>query len=160
MRLDFSSTEATFRQDTIIHASAMKRLAYAAILLLFVGIMWFAVSRRHSATPSLPKTMSEFKQRPGGAATVDAGEFLIELAKAGKLPGFAQGEHGTMQAAVPPNASPEPYPISRALHFGKDGDTCDYFYIVTRESSADPWKLIKACRMDSAGHVLDDYPVR
>ena len=143
--------------------SNVKRLACVIAAIALAALAWYAfTTHRSPAATQLPKTMQEFKQVPGAAHTVDAGEFLIELAKAGKLPGFASGEHGAMQAAnglAPPGPAPENYPIARLVHFSKDGDTSDYFYIVVRETSNDTWRIQKACRMNPKGQVLDNYPV-
>ena len=110
--------------------------------------------------------MEEFEERPGGAFTVEAGEFLIELAKASKLPGFAASEHGTMHAGIldgnaetPADGAPEAYPVSRAIHFQKDGDPSNYFYIVVRKSQHDSWRLQKAWRADADGNVVQTYEV-
>jgi hypothetical protein len=79
----------------------MKRLGLSALALLLAAVVWYAVAHHHSAVAGkLPRTLEEFKQRPGGGPTVDAGDFLIGLAKRGKLPGFSADEHGTMHAAV------------------------------------------------------------
>jgi hypothetical protein len=111
--------------------------------------------------------MEQFGQRPGGGFTAEAGEFLIELVKAGKLPGFAPGEHGTMQAGIldanantPSGAAREPYPLSRGIHFQKDGNSSDYFYIVVRETKGGALKLKKAWRTDAGGHIGEYYSVR
>jgi len=122
---------------------------------------------RPSPASLVPTTIEEFKQRPGGASTVEAGDFLLGLAKDGKLPGFVAGEHGTMHAAIldanantPSGAGPEAYPVSRVLHFNKAGDTSDYFYVVVCPSQASPWKLRDARRADADGRVVEKYPVR
>ncbi len=145
----------------------MRRIVFiAAILALAAGIWYVFGHRRPSVQEKLPATMEEFKQRPGGAFTAEAGEFLIGLAKQGKLPGFAAGEHGTMHAGMvdargnrPSSNTAETYPVSRAIHFSKEGDEADYFYVVVRESPGSTWKLRQACRMDDNGRILENYPV-
>jgi hypothetical protein len=79
----------------------MKRLAYFFLFLLLAGAVWHGVAHRRSPPADrVPTTMEEFKQRPGGKSTAEAGEFLQALAKKGKLPGFRAGEHGTMHAGI------------------------------------------------------------
>jgi hypothetical protein len=143
----------------------MKHLAYTILILLVAWLVWYAIARYHStAADNVPKSMEEFRQRSGGLFTAEAGAYLMELAKAGKLPGFALGEHGTMHAGIldananTPSGS-EPYPLSRGIQFQKDGDTSGYFYIVVRESQGSPLRLQKAWRMDAEGHVVENYSV-
>jgi len=145
----------------------MKRLAYIAVVLALATLAWYVIAhRRAQAANQLPRTLKEFKQRPGGGVTVEAGDFLIALAKEGKLPGFSAGEHGTMHAGiVDGNANAasagtqEAYPVSRGIHFSKEGDTSDYFYVVACESPGSPWKLKKAWRMDAGGRLVENYPI-
>jgi hypothetical protein len=145
----------------------MRRLAYFFLVLLLAGAVWYGVMHRRSpSADKVPTTMEEFKRRPGGKLTVEAGEFLLGLAKEGKLPGFSAGEHGTMHAGIldakanpPSGAVPEPDPVSRVIHFQKQGNAADYFYVVVLESDGVPWKLQRAWRTNADGHVVETYPV-
>jgi hypothetical protein len=137
----------------------MRYLSFSIVGALLAVAVWYGVAHHHTASMHrLPATMEEFKQRPGGTVTVQAGEFLIGLAKEGKLPGFSSGEHGAMQSGAPDTVA-ETYPVTRAVHFSKDGDTSDYLYLVVRESQDAPWKLLKGARMDAGGHVIQEYVV-
>lgn len=137
----------------------MRYLSLGVFAVLVATAVWYKVAHRQTAPPSrLPATVEEFKQRAGGTFTVEAGDFLIGLAKDGKLPGFAAGQHGSMQAGAPDSPA-DPYPVTRAVHFSKDGDTSDYFYIVVRESQDAPWKLLKAARMAPDGHLIQEYAI-
>lgn len=137
------------------------------IVLVLAAAVWYgALHHRTLPASRVPRTLEEFKQQPGGALTVEAGDFLMRLAKEGKLPGFARGEHGTMHAGIldakaetPSSATAEGYPVSRVIHFQKEGDTSDYFYIVERESREAPWKLQEAWRTDAAGRIMETYSV-
>lgn len=122
--------------------------------------------RRSPQAGKAPATIEEFKQAPGGRLTVASGEFLMGLAKEGKLPGFSAGEHGTMHAGdvdakadTPSGAVPEPYPVSRVIHLQKQGDAADYLYVVVLESEGGPWKLQRAWRTDAGGQIVETYPV-
>ncbi len=145
----------------------MRRPAYFFLVLLLAGAVWYGVMhRRRPLADKVPTTMERFKQRPGGKLTVEAGEFLMGLAKAGRLPGFSANEHGTMHAGIvdakantPSGAVPEPYPVSRVIHFQKQGSASDYFYVVVLESDGGPWKLQRGWRTDADGHVVEIYPV-
>ncbi|HEV2391505.1 MAG TPA: hypothetical protein VG146_03985 [Verrucomicrobiae bacterium] len=145
----------------------MKVVGFGVAMLLVAAAIWYTVAhRRAPPVPKVPATMEEFKQWPGASLTAQAGEFLIGLARAGKLPGFSAGEHGTMHAGIVDahgstvsGAASEPYPVSRSVHFQKEGDTSDYFYVVVRESQSAPWKLQKAWRTDGEGRVIQNYAV-
>lgn len=148
----------------------MKRPSYwlaLAGLVLIVGGSVLIVARhrkRREAGPKLPSSLAEFKQMNGGAATVDAGEFVIGLAKEGKLPGFAKGEHGSIQAGIVDGSGKVPsgvqaYPISRGIHVSKEGDDADYFYVVVLETNGASWKLQKAWRDAADGRRLSTYAV-
>ncbi len=145
----------------------MRRLPYIFLALLLAGAVWYGVMRhRHPPADKAPVTMENFMQVPGGKLTVQAGEFLMGLAKEGKLPGFSAGEHGTMHAGIvdakantPSRAGPEPYPVSRVINFQKQGNSSVYFYLVVLESDGGHWKLQRAWRADADGHVVEAYPV-
>lgn len=144
----------------------MKRLAWIFVpILLLVALAWYAAQNRRSQPAGQPPTtMDQFKQIPGATATVQAGEFLLTLAKEGKLPGIAQGEHGTMHAGIvdahanTPSGQ-EPFPISRVIHFSKQDDDSDYFYAVVIESNGAPCKLQRAWRTNPQGQVVENYLV-
>ncbi len=144
----------------------MKPLAWIWLaILLAVALVWYGTRHRHTGPKvRAPLTIEQFKQVPGANATVQAGEFLLTLAKEGKLPGIAQGEHGTMHAGiVDANANspsgPEPYPVSRVIHFSKQNDDSDYFYVVVIESNGAPCKLQRAWRANPQGQVIESYSI-
>jgi hypothetical protein len=99
---------------------------------------------------------------PGGAATIDAGEYLIGRLKEGKLPGISKDDHGSMVAAnaKPHEGQTESYPLVRVIVLRKNGDTSEYFYGVVRESAGAPWQLQKAWRANPEGKVVEEYPVQ
>lgn len=138
----------------------MKYFALIALAVLLAVAVWYARHRGGDvAAQNQPTTtLQDFKRRPDGAFTADAGEFLMGLAKDGKLPGFAQGEHGNMQIGAP-EAAVESYPVTRAAHFSKDGDTSDYLYVVVRDSERAPWRLLKAARMTADGQVIQEFTI-
>ncbi len=144
----------------------MKPLAYVCLAaLLVVALLWYRARHRQAqAASQLPTTMQQFKQVPGASATVEAGEFLLSLAREGKLPGIPPGEHETMHAGIvdangnAPSRQ-EPYPVSRVIHFSKPGDDSDYFYTVVIESSGAPCKVQRAWRTNPQGQVAENYPV-
>lgn len=128
-----------------------------------VGAMaWYWFSRRPSPVQKLPATVNEFKQMPGGAETIDAGEYVISRLKEGGLPGFSKGDHGSLVAPniKPPQERTEAYPVLRVICLQKNGDTSEYYYWVVRESDGAPWQLRKAWRASPEGQVLQEYPLQ
>ncbi len=138
----------------------MKYLGLSVAAVLLAAALWHGSAHHHAAPVNnrVPATVEELKRRPDVPFTVEAGEFLIGLAKNGKLPGFSASDHGRMQAGAPEAAS-ESYPVTRAVHFSKDGDTSDYFYVVVRDSEGAQWRLLKAARMSSNGQIIQEYGV-
>jgi hypothetical protein len=138
------------------------RILIGCVAFLCVALaVGYGVMRRRPPGDHLPASLDEFRRQPGGEATVDAGEFLIALAKSGQLPGFKAGEHGSMAA---PNLAPldkehGAYPISRVVVFHKEGDDSEYHHIVEHESKGGAWKLRAAWRADESGRTVEEYPV-
>ncbi len=144
----------------------MKSYAYGLLILVAAATAWYVWRTNPTAAPKPPTSLDEFKRQPGGAYTVDAGDFLLSLVKQGKLPGFAAGDHGSMHAGIidgngntPQETAPEHFPVSRTVVFSKRGDTSAYFYIVERASAGSPWQLKKAWRIDAEGRIAEQYPV-
>lgn len=138
----------------------MKRLIFLAIAIAIGATAWYLLSRRPSpTTPKLPATENEFKQMPGGAATIDAGEYIISRAKEGSLPGWSKDDHGSLVVPniKPPEEQTEAYPILRIIRLRKNRDTSEYYYWVTRESERAPWQLKKALRASPDGQTREEY---
>jgi hypothetical protein len=141
----------------------MKCLAYTILMLLVAGLVWYVIARHHSTAAD---NLEEFRQRPGGLFTAEAGEYLIELAKAGKLPGFALGGHGTMHAGIlDANVdTPSGIPTSHTRsHVGsisrRTGTPPTPFTSVVGESQGSPLRLQKTWRTDAEGHLAENYTV-
>jgi len=140
----------------------MKTLLYSTLMVLAVVALWYGFGRRQPDPARLPANMEEFKQRGGGAFTVQAGEYLIDRAKQGHLPGFSEGEHGVM---IAPNFDPaqvesKTNPESRIVCFRKEGDSSEYYYIVVRIPQDGTLRLEKAWRANPSGQIVEEYRVQ
>ncbi len=140
----------------------MKRLIVLAIVVIVGAAAWYWSSRRASHSKGLPATVNDFKQMPGGAATIDAGEYVIARLKEGGLPGFSKDEHGTLVIPniKPPQEQTEAYPVLRVICLRKNGGTSEYYYRVIRESEGAPWQLRRAWRASPEGRVLQEYTLQ
>jgi len=90
----------------------------------------------------------------------EAAEFLENLGKNGRLPGFSKDE----VSEISPGTSDweclsEAYPGSRTFTCTKKDDPSAYHYIVVRESNDVPWKLQRAWRTGPDGRVIEEYPL-
>jgi hypothetical protein len=106
------------------------------------------------------RLVSYAKQRPGGALTLEAREFLSRLTRKGHAPGWSKEEIGWMSLGLPETSDPDSYPASRTFHGQKNRNTSLYHYIVVRESKEAPWKLQRAWRTAPDGRVVEEYSVR
>jgi len=127
---------------------------------LYVGtegnVLGLGFLARHLVTFDFPRRTMYLKHvtdRP----LLEAGlkralDFLINLKKAGRSPGWPKEEHGKIW--------PESHPDSETYGFAarKDGDDRIYHYIVTRASKGTPWKLQKAWRTDRDGKLVEEFP--
>jgi hypothetical protein len=93
------------------------------------------------------------------AEALSAVQFLKDLARQGKLPGWSKDdEPAQTDSSIQFHFS---YPhIVTVDDFKKAGDPSAYHYRVTRESVNGPWKLVKAWRTDTHGNVIAKYSPR
>ncbi len=143
-------------------AVAMKRLVFAVIAAVVVATLWAVFLGHPSQAHGLPATVNEFKKMPGGATTVDAGEYVISLLKQGGLPGFSKDDHGWLVAPniKPPQERIEAHPVLRVLCLRKNDDTSEYYYWVVQESQGAAWQLRRAWRATPEGRLLEEYAVQ
>ena len=93
------------------------------------------------------------------ALWTEAGNFLWNLNAAGQLPGILKNEIAEMSVWMPHTENQEVHPISTTFVATKKGDALRYLYTVVQNSKDSPWKLQKAWRADSNGHIVGEYPV-
>jgi len=95
------------------------------------------------------------REQPGGALTLEGWQFLENLRKKGRLPGFQkserlcryQGEFGNLSYQIPRDVDPASYPTWREFHFHKaNSDPGIYRYLIVRAAKDAGWKLRKAWR--------------
>jgi len=92
------------------------------------------------------------------------GEFLVGLHKKGLLPGDSKNSHGEMVSdrfTLPSSQAKDvDYPFSQTFHWNVLGETFTNNYTVVRTSKESAWQLQKAWRTDSAGQVVEEWPVK
>jgi hypothetical protein len=139
-----------------------RRWLIVAIAVLTAFLMWYGLRRHYPAPPRLPGTEREFKGLPGGGATIEAGQYILDQVQQGRLPGFAKGDHGSLVVPniKPPQEQTEAYPVLRVICLRKEGDDSEYYYIVARLREGAPWRLQKAWRAAPGGQVREEYLVR
>ncbi len=93
--------------------------------------------------------------QPGGTAEA----FLVRLKKAGKVPGFTEGEKGTLSGALRPGDLGTAFPTHRGFTAIKRDDPSRYHYEVARDSAEGDWQLRRAWRAHADGTVAEEFPV-
>ena len=135
-----------------------------------IGLRFLA---RHLVTFDFPKRMMYLKQtsigplagdsftkgeaaaRSAGVATTESAvKFLEGLMEKGQLLGWAKDEKGPVTIHFHWS---EENPESATCDMRRNGDLPIYHYTVTRASKNSPWKLQKAWRTDTNGHMLEEY---
>ena len=111
---------------------------------------------RHLVTFDFPRHTMYLKQvSPGplrNEELVAALEFLMDLKKAGQVPGWSKDDRGTISF----EAHPDPGTFGFAAR--KEGDSTVCHYTVVRESKG-PWRLLKAWQTDENGKTIGEFPL-
>ena len=98
------------------------------------------------------------------AVVSSAGNFFVDLKNQGRLPGISKGRHGkgasdglfTSDSWLSQKIK---YPFSLTFHIVFTGDTLTNHYTMVLPSKDSSWRLQKAWRTDSKGHVIKEWPV-
>jgi hypothetical protein len=108
-----------------------------------------------SAGPFVDRAM----RRRANAEALSAVQFLKDLARQGRLPGWSKNDQPAQTVnAIQFHFS---YPhIVTVDDFRKKGDPSLYHYRATRESATGPWKLVRAWRTDARGNMITKYSPR
>lgn len=130
--------------------------------LLGLGFM-----ERNLVTLNFPRRLIYLRRRDmESVATIvdlyfEAENFFKSLQETGRLPGFAQGEHGhaTFWMQQMDEITPATYPFSRTVNVTKAGDVSGYHYTIENAFRDGPWTLQRAWRTDADGRVVEAYPV-
>jgi len=90
-----------------------------------------------------------------------AGKFLVELKKSGRLPGVLADSHGELSVNGPLSAFQEAkYPFTVTFDLNVKGDSLTNHYTVVRQVKDAEWQLEKAWRTDAQGHTAIEWPVK
>ncbi len=120
-----------------------------------IGVEFLA---RHLVTLDFPKQTLYLKRTSIGPLPNAGGSpvaFLKSLKERGQLPGWSDGEHGSVKGGKQDAAR-----NTVEVEVQKPGEPAIYHYKLMRGSADVPWHLIKAWRTDANGRVLEDYPVK
>lgn len=91
--------------------------------------------------------------QPGGTAEA----FMVGLSEKQQLPGFAKGEHGTLNGLLKTLYLNPAFPVTRSFTATKTNDPSLYHYTVSRTSAETQWKLQRAWRTAPDGTEMQEY---
>ena len=92
--------------------------------------------------------------QPGGSSEA----FISNLQEKQQLPGFANGEHGTLKSFLGARDLNVTFPATRSFTASKQGEASIYHYTVYRASEEDGWRLLRAWRTNPKGGT-EELPV-
>ena len=154
-------------------SKAKAAIVAGVIILATAGTA--AVAARHLMDkPAAPPASfaQMFWQKPGGALTVEALDFLGKLSREGELPGFPKSEHATLEMLIHnvvqdshgawqfSRTNDDRYPAARTFKASKNNDGhFDYYYTVIKRFKTDGWQLQRAWRIDPKGQVVEEFSV-
>jgi len=112
------------------------------------------------------RAVAYIKKKPGGALTLDAGQFLATLIVQNKLPGVTKAVRmgKSFSLALDPvdllnGSESADFPATRKW-FGQYNDESEKnYYIVFRASQERPWKLQRAWRATRDGHLIQNFEI-
>jgi hypothetical protein len=93
--------------------------------------------------------------QPGGTAEA----CIVRLQESKKLPGFRDGEPGTLTGFISPLTLKTGFPMTRSFTAIKEGDASSYHYTLLRVTENGQWQLQRAWRTTADGHIADEYPL-
>jgi hypothetical protein len=96
--------------------------------------------------------------QPGAKSTMGASEFLYQLKKQDKLPGWLEYEPGTLTLKTQ-GMGVETYPVCRIFACRKDSSRATYIYTVVKAASDSDWELQRAWETNAKGRIVKEFPV-
>jgi hypothetical protein len=92
---------------------------------------------------------------------ISGGDYLLQLHQMGRLPGDSKDDHGKITCYLSPSDLQEvTYPLSRTFRVVKTGGTSTNNYTVVRLTKDSSWQLARAWQTDSAGRIIEEWPVK
>ncbi len=139
----------------------MKKWLYLSLAVLLAVALWYGFQRHRKDAAKSRAGVEELKRTQAEDFTAAAGEYLINRAKQGQLPGFSKGDQGTMFAPTldPAKMQSMAESGSRLICSQKKGDESEYCYIVVRNPKDGALRLAKAWRVSRSGKLLEEYRV-
>jgi Peptidase of plants and bacteria len=96
--------------------------------------------------------------QPGAKATKEAVEFLHQLKKHGKMPGWGESEQATIILRTQ-GTEEETYPVHRTFQCRKNSGRKTYIYTVVKASPESDWELKRAWETSAKGRIVKEFPV-
>jgi len=96
--------------------------------------------------------------QPGAQATMEAEEFLHQLKKQGRLPGWREYDHGTVMLKTQ-GTDAETYPAVRTFKCLKNHRKEIDIYTVVKASPDSDWELERAWETNAKGRLVKEFPV-
>jgi hypothetical protein len=93
--------------------------------------------------------------QPGGTAET----LIVKLREKQELPGFTQGQPGTLTGLLSARDLNSVFPAVRSFTATKQGDSSTYHYTLACPSEGSDWKLQRAWRTAADGGVAEEYRV-
>ncbi len=96
--------------------------------------------------------------QPGADATMEAEEYLHQLKKQHRLPGWHEYDHGTVTLKTQ-GGDAETYPVARTFTCRKNNRKVIEVYTVVKASPDCDWELQRAWETNAKGRLLKEFPV-
>jgi hypothetical protein len=98
------------------------------------------------------------RMEPGAKDTKEAADFLHQVKKQGKLPGWRENDHGMLTLKTQGLGS-ETYPVYRSFECRKKGQRQIQVYTLVKASPESDWELKRAWEMTARGRFVKEFPV-
>jgi hypothetical protein len=96
--------------------------------------------------------------QPGAKTTIAAAEFLYQLKKQGRLPGWRESEHGTLMLKTQ-GMDAETYPVDRTFACRKNSSRNIDIYTAVKASVDGGWELERAWETTAKGRFVKEFPI-
>lgn len=91
-------------------------------------------------------TSYSLRHDPQSQLLMGAANAFSQLKDAGKVPGFAPGDHGHLRSVPLQRSETIKYPFSVVMDVTKQNDHSFYIYRLTKDSQSSTWRLTAASR--------------
>ena len=86
-------------------------------------------------------------ESPYEPLAMDALHNFVKMHQAGKLPGFARNERGSVMTGAVPDDKEVAYPVTIVIHVTPKTQKSRYAYTFVKDNAPTPWRLASALRI-------------